>query len=104
MKRIVQRGFLKPEKIEEYRRLHSEVWPDVLKTITACNIRDYTISLIGNEVVSCFEYVGDDYEADMKKMEADPVTVEWWKHTKPCFFRHAEGVYYEDLEEIFHYD
>ena len=68
MKRIVQRGFLKPEKIEEYRRLHSEVWPDVLKTITACNIRDYTISLIGNEVVSCFEYVGDDYEADMKKM------------------------------------
>jgi len=35
-------------------------------------------------------------------MAADPVTVEWWKHTKPCFARHAEGVYYEDLEEIFY--
>lgn len=72
------------------------------KKITECGLRNYTISVIGDLAVSCFEYVGDDFESDMAKMEADPVTLEWWKHTKPCFRDHERGVYYEDLEEIFH--
>lgn len=101
-KRFCQRAFLKPERIEEYRRLHAAVWPEVLKTIVDCNLTNYSISIMGDMVVAYFEYTGDDYEADMRKMAADPVTVEWWKHTKPCFARHAEGVYYEDLEEIFY--
>lgn len=103
-KRFCQRAFLKKEKIEEYRRLHAAVWPDVLKTIKACNLENYSISIMDNMVVSYFEYTGDDYDADMDKMAADPVTQEWWKHTKPCFEGHDQGVYYEDLEEIFYYE
>ena len=103
-KRFCQRAFLKKEKIEEYRRLHAAVWPDVLKTIKACNLENYSISIMDNMVVSYFEYTGSDYDADMDKMAADPVTQEWWKHTKPCFEGHDQGVYYEDLEEIFYYE
>lgn len=103
-KRFCQRAFLKREKIEEYRRLHAAVWPDVLKTIKACNLENYSISIMDNMVVSYFEYTGSDYDADMDKMAADPVTQEWWKHTKPCFEGHDQGVYYEDLEEIFYYE
>ena len=36
---------VKPGKIEEYKRLHSTVWPDVLKMISDCNIRNYSIYL-----------------------------------------------------------
>ena len=103
-KRFCQRAFLKPEKIEEYRGLHANPWPEVLKTISDCNLRNYSISIMGNMVVAYFEYTGDDYDADMEKMAADPVTQEWWKHTKPCFVGHDQGVYYEDLEEIFYYE
>ena len=81
--------------------MHAATWPDVLKTIRECNLQNYSISILGEMVVAYFEYTGEDYEADMRKMEADPVTQEWWKHTKPCFARHDEGVYYEDMEEIF---
>lgn len=102
IRRFCQRGFLKPEKVEEYRALHAAAWPDVLKTIRECNLQNYSISILGEMVVAYFEYTGEDYEADMRKMEADPVTQEWWKHTKPCFARHDEGVYYEDMEEIFY--
>lgn len=101
-RRFCQRAFLKPEKVEEYRALHAAAWPDVLKTIRECNLQNYSISILGEMVVAYFEYTGEDYEADMRKMEADPVTQEWWKHTKPCFARHDEGVYYEDMEEIFY--
>ena len=104
MRRFIQKAELKPEMVGKYRRLHSAVWPDVLKTISDCNLNNYTISLIGNTAISYFEYVGDDFDADMAKMEADPVTQEWWKHTKPCFKGHGEGVYYIDTEEIFHFD
>jgi len=104
IRRFCQRAFLKPEKIEEYRELHAATWPGVLKTISDCHLQNYSISIMGNMVVSYFEYTGDDYEADMAKMDADPITLEWWKHTKPCFMRHDEGVYYEDLEEIFYYN
>ena len=98
-----QRAWLKPEKVEEYTTLHANVWPGVLKTIEACNLRNYYIDILDTLVVSTFEYVGEDFEGDMKKMEADPVTQEWWTHTKPCFQRHEDGIYYEDMTRIFHF-
>ena len=104
MRRFGQEARLKPDKIEEYRRLHAQVWPGVLEVITKCNIRNYTIFISGDRLFSYFEYVGEDYEKDMAFMERDPVTNEWWKLTKPCFLHHRERVYYTDTEEIFHHD
>ena len=101
-RRFCQRAFLKREKIDEYRELHAAVWPKVAEMIEACNLHNYSISIMDNMVVSYFEYTGEDYDADMAKMDADPITQEWWKHTKPCFEGHDKGVYYEDLEEIFY--
>lgn len=104
MRRFGQRAQLKPECVEEYRRLHAAVWPDVLKTITQCNIRNYTIYLDGCELFATFEYIGRDYDADMARMAADPVTQDWWRHTKPCFLHHERQSYYTDITEIFHHD
>ncbi len=104
MRRFGQHGILKPECIEEYRSLHAAVWPKVLETITKCNLRNYSIYIMGTDLFAYFEYAGCDYAADMARMEADPITQEWWKNTKPCFARHNEQVYYQDLEEIFHQD
>ncbi len=104
MRRFGQHAQLKPECVEEYKKLHAAVWQDVLKTIHECNLRNYSIFLQGTDLFAYFEYIGDDYEADMARMEADPVTREWWKHTKPCFINHDKNIYYSDMEEIFHYD
>lgn len=30
------------------------------------------------------EYTGRDFDADMKKMAADPETQRWWRETDPC--------------------
>ena len=51
-----QIGRLKKEKIEEYKTLHAAVWPDVLKTITECNLENYSIFIKGDLVFSYFEY------------------------------------------------
>lgn len=102
-----QIGMLKREKIEYYKNLHAKAWPGVLETITRCNLRNYSIFIQDNLVFSYFEYVGEDYKQDMKLMEEDPVTQEWWKHTKPCFERFSishESEFYHDMEQIFYYE
>ena len=98
---------VKPGKLAEYSRYHANVWPDVLKTITACNIRNYTIFHRDGKLFAYFEYVGKDYEKDMAKMAADPRTQEWWAIMKPMqepLANRAEGEWWSDMQEVFHLD
>ena len=100
-----QVGKLKPEKVEEYQALHAAPWQGVLDTITVCHLHNYSIFIEGLYVFATFDYDGDDYDADMEKMAQDPVTQEWWKHTKPCFEKFAispESEFYHDMKQIFY--
>jgi hypothetical protein len=36
---------LKPDRIETYKRLHAETWPEILAKISECNITNYSIFL-----------------------------------------------------------
>ena len=96
---------VRPEKLEEYKKLHAAVWPAVLDMIREVNIRNYSIYYRDGLLFSYFEYVGDDFEADMAKMAADPTTQEWWAVCKPCQVpveTRAEGEWWADMEEVFH--
>lgn len=98
---------VQPEKIEEYKKLHAAVWPEVLKKITECNIRNYSIYLKDNTLFSYFEYIGEDFDADMAKMAADPTTQKWWDVCKPChnpIATREEGEWWANMEEVFHLD
>lgn len=102
MQRFIMYSELKPEKVEEYAELHRNAWPEICKIISECNIKDYSISLMGNKVFTTYKYVGEDYDADTKKMESYPIMHEWWSHTRPCFVNHDIGKYYDDLDEVFY--
>ena len=103
---------LRKDKMDEYKQLHREVWPEILKMIKECNIRNYSIYLGELEkeryyLFSYFEYVGDDFDGDMGKMAADPMTQKWWDLCKPCqrpLETRAEGQWWMDMEEVFHCD
>lgn len=100
---------LKPEAIAEYKRLHADVWPGVLRKIADCNIRNYSIYLKEPEnlLFAYFEYHGSDFAADSAKMAADPVTQEWWKICGPMqvpFETRKEGEWWASMEEVFHTD
>ncbi len=98
---------LNEEMKAEYVRLHAAVWPDVLTTIAACNIRNYSIFLKEPEnlMFAYLEYHGTDYDADMAKMAADPVTQEWWKICMPCqapLTTRKDGEWWAGMTEVFH--
>ena len=98
---------LRPEKLDEYKKLHANVWPKVLQMIRECNIRNYSIFYKDGYLFSYFEYIGDNFEADMQKMAADPTTQEWWKATDPCqepLETRQPGEWWASMEEFFHAD
>jgi L-rhamnose mutarotase len=98
---------VKPEKLDEYKALHADPWPGVNRMIKACNIRNYSIYYRDGYLFSYFEYTGEDFEADMQKMAADSLTREWWKRTDPCqepVATAGEGVWWADMEEVYHLD
>jgi L-rhamnose mutarotase len=100
---------LRPEKAAEYKRLHAAVWPEVLATISACSIRNYSIFLKEPEnlLFACFEYHGSDFAADQAKMAADPKTQEWWAVCSPCqvpLETRNDGEWWASMEEVFHHD
>jgi L-rhamnose mutarotase len=98
---------VRPEKLEAYKRLHAAVWPGVLRMISQCHIRNYSIYHKDGFLFSYFEYHGQDFAADMAKMAADPTTQQWWSVCKPCqepLATRAEGEWWANMEEVFHYE
>jgi len=95
-----------PERREEYLELHRHVWPGVEQALRDAHIRNYSIFAIGDVLMGYWEYVGDDYAADMAKLDADPLSREWLTHTDPCQVRIAEervpGALWQPMDEIWH--
>ena len=105
MQRFGQLIGVQPERLEEYVRYHAAVWPEVLDMISQCNIRNYSIFHKDHLLFAYFEYVGDDYDADMAKMAADPKTQEWWDIMMPMqqpIPNHDEGEWWATMQEVFH--
>lgn len=97
---------LKPECMEDYKRVHANVWPDVLKKIRECNITNYSIFLHEPDYLmfGYYEYSGDNHGADMVKMAADEVTRRWWDLCKPMMEpleSRPEGEFWTSMDQIF---
>jgi L-rhamnose mutarotase len=96
-----------PESIAAYEALHADPWPGVLATLRAANVHNYSIYRHGELLFAYFEYTGEDYEADMARIAADPITRAWWQLTdamqEPFPDRRA-GSWWTTLPEVFHTD
>ena len=107
MKRFGQVINVRQDRVDDYEALHAEPWPDVLERIRRSNIRNYSIFRDGHRLFAYFEYVGDDFAADMAAMAADPATQRWWKLTdamqEPLPDREP-GRWWKTLREVFHTD
>lgn len=103
---------LRPDKVEYYKNLHAHPWPAVLQRIKASNLRNYSIYLREIDgrffLFSYFEYVGNNFEEDMRRIEEDPDTQRWWQETGPCQIPlktpGRAGPVWAEMPEVFHVD
>jgi L-rhamnose mutarotase len=107
MKRLGSVIRLAPGAEDKYRQLHAAVWPGVLSRLGEAYITNYTIFLHGDLLFAYMEYLGDDLERDMARLDDDPETKRWLALTDPLQIRletAAQGDrWWATMQEIFHY-
>ena len=79
---------LKPEFIEDYKKVHADSNFGVRDLLVEANMRNFSIFLIQLEdgnwyEFGYYEYTGNDFEADMAKLDKHPRNIEWLKVTDP---------------------
>jgi len=97
------------EKIEEYKKLHANTWPEIHAILTRANIQNYSIFLREPEnlLFAYWEYHGADFEADMKMIGEQDAMKRWWKLCSPCqlpFETRADGEHWAMMEHVFYHD
>ena len=75
---------IKEDKIEEYKKLHAKVWPEVLENLTELNFKNYSIYLHNNVLFGYMEYHGNDIQRDNQLMANNKKVQEWWTVCGPC--------------------
>lgn len=94
---------LRPEFEERYVILHKHTFPGVLKRIHDSCIRNYSIFLREGKLFSYYEYIGQAFKEDMRRIGEDTTTQEWWKLTDPMqepLKTRKEGERWSTMEEI----
>lgn len=75
MPRVGFRLWVQPDKLDEYIRLHQEVWPELLDDMRAAGIRNYTIFSDGPELFGYYEC--DDLEKVQQAMATSDANRRW---------------------------
>lgn len=105
MKRI---GFLlkvKQDKIEEYKKIHATVWPDLLEALRRCGWHNY--SLFMREEGTLFGYfeTPHDLQTAIEAMNNEEINTKWQTMMAP-FFESPNGARADEilieLEEVFY--
>lgn len=93
------------EKIEEYKRVHDQIWPSIVEKMRDANINNFTIFYRDGYLFKYYEYIGEDFEADMKKLEGDKEHDRWLEYTAQFQIpveTASEDEWWVPMKEVFH--
>ncbi len=106
MQRVAFTLKVKPDRIEEYKRRHREVWPEMLQALRETGWHNYSIFMHSDGTL--FFYVETpDFKAALEGMARREVNARWQAEMAP-FFENLSGQHADQsfimLEEVFHLD
>jgi L-rhamnose mutarotase len=95
---------VRPERLEEYRRRHAAVWPDMLAALESAGWHDYSLFLRDDGLLVGY-FLTEDLDASLAAMEATEVNARWQAEMAP-YFADLPGARpdraFTVLDEIFH--
>jgi L-rhamnose mutarotase len=107
MKRV---GFLlkvKQDKIDEYKRHHEAVWPEMLEALQRNGWHNYSLFMRDDGLIFGYFETPDSFQAALDGMAGEEINDKWQDFMAPYFEglggAHADESMVE-LEEVFHLD
>ncbi|MBN1311787.1 MAG: L-rhamnose mutarotase [Anaerolineae bacterium] len=97
---------VKADRLEEYKKRHGEVWPEMLQALSETGWHNYSLFLREDGLL--FGYLETpDFEKALAGMDKKDVNARWQAQMAP-FFEALEGRRPDEgmlrLEEVFHLD
>jgi L-rhamnose mutarotase len=104
--RVCFLGRIRPDRLEEYRRRHAEVWPEMLDALRAAGWANYSLFLAGDGLLVGYLET-DDYAAALQRMAQADLNRRWQADMAPYFAdlggqQPDQG--FRRIDEIFHLD
>lgn len=98
---------IKTDKISAYEALHAASNPGVRDLLNKYHMRNFSIFIHQlddgrNYLFGYYEYTGDDYEADMKKLAAEPRNKQWLSMTDPLQAPLQGEKSWAMMQEVYH--
>jgi L-rhamnose mutarotase len=97
---------VRPDRLDEYRERHRQVWPEMLDALRDTGWRDYSLFLADDGLLVGYLEC-DDFAAARRAMEERQVNARWQAEMVP-FFELPETERPDTglvrLEEVFHLD
>lgn len=107
MKRV---GFLlkvKPEKMEEYKRIHQNVWPEMQEALRRNGWHNYSLFMTEDGTIFGYFETPVSFQAAQAGMAKEEVNTRWQDMMAP-YFEGLGGAHADEgmieLEEVFHLD
>jgi len=95
---------LKPGCVEEYKKCHDEIWPELSKVLADAGVFDYSIFFDEESLtLFAFQKLADDNTAsNLKNLE---IVKKWWDHMADLMEVHPDNSpVVKPLREVFHMD
>jgi len=97
---------VKPDLLDEYRRRHAEVWPDMLDALRRCGWHNYSLFLRDDGTLFGYLETPGSLDDAVAAMDAEPVNA-LWQAEMAGFFEGDGGPadrMMRPLDEVFHLD
>lgn len=93
---------LKPGTVDEYRRRHDEIWPELAELLTGAGISDYRI-FVDQQSLSLFAILTLTLNNRRDALPHEPIMKRWWDYMADLMEVDATNKPVEwPLTEIFH--
>ncbi len=98
-RRMLSLRKLKPESVQEYTRLHQQVWPELLEAYCQAGITEISCFLNGVNLVVYMEYESEIYEQEKDALNGNPIEIRWQALMKALDDTEFEQRHFD---EVFH--
>ena len=107
MKRIGFQLKVKQEKIEEYKKHHEAVWPEMLEALSRTGWHNYTLFMRDDGLLFGYFETPNDFQSALDGMAKEEINAKWQEFMAPFFeapeLTNADEMMLE-LTEVFHLD
>jgi L-rhamnose mutarotase len=107
MQRVAFLLKVKPEKLDEYKARHQQVWPEMLAALRAAGWHNYSLFVRPDGLLFGYVETPEGLAAAQANMAATEVNTRWQTFMAP-FFESPDGAradeMFVELEEVFHLD